>query len=139
VVARRSDPSSTDEVAIVTGGSRGIGCEIARKLAREGYAVVVVYLGDQGEAEAAVEEILALDGTAIAVRADVTDELDVERLFDETAAAFGRVDLVVHTAAGDTAVVDQEAARRLGQGAAIVDASSSDAALLDRWKRRPGG
>ena len=102
-------------MAIVTGGSRGTGRQIARKLARQGYAVVVVYLDDQAEAEAAVEEILAADGTAIAVRADVGDELDVQRLFDETTAVFGRVDVVVHAAAGDTAVVDQEAARRLGQ------------------------
>jgi 3-oxoacyl-[acyl-carrier protein] reductase len=84
-------------VAIVTGGSRGIGRQIARRLAGRGYAVVVVYLRDQGEAEAAVEEILGANGTALAVRADTSDELDVERLFEETEAAFGGVDLVAHT------------------------------------------
>jgi 3-oxoacyl-[acyl-carrier protein] reductase len=119
--------SRTDPVAIVTGGWCGPGRAIARKLASRGYAVVVVYLRDQGEAEAAVGEILASDGTALAVRADVSDELDVERLFDETTAAFGGVDVVVHTAIRGSSVVNQRAARRLGHGGAIVNVSSSDA------------
>jgi 3-oxoacyl-[acyl-carrier protein] reductase len=118
---------STDVVAIVTGGSRGAGREMARKLASRHYAVVVVYLRNQGEAEAAVEEILAAGGTAVAVRADVEDELDVERLFTETAAAFGCVDVVVHTAMRGTALVHQEAARQLRHGGAIIDVSSSEA------------
>jgi 3-oxoacyl-[acyl-carrier protein] reductase len=107
-------------VAIVTGGSRGIGREIARALARRGAAVVVVYTGDQIAAEAVVDEILAADGTALAVRADVTDELDVERLFEETEAMLGGVDLVVHGAMRDPAVVDRHAARRLVPGGTIV-------------------
>jgi 3-oxoacyl-[acyl-carrier protein] reductase len=119
--------ASTYEVAIVTGGSRGPGRSVARALAAQGYAVVVVYLRDQRAAEAAVEEILAADGTALAVRADVTDELDVERLFDETIAAFGVVDVVVHTAMHGVAVVNQYAARALHHGGAIVSLSSSDA------------
>jgi 3-oxoacyl-[acyl-carrier protein] reductase len=122
-----TDPTSTSTVAIVTGGSRGIGREIARKLAGRGYAVAVVYLHDQGEAEAAVEEILAAGGTAVAVRADVADELDVERLFTETAAAFGSVDVVVHTTMRGTSVVNRQAARRLRHGGAIVGVSSSGA------------
>jgi 3-oxoacyl-[acyl-carrier protein] reductase len=114
-------------VAIVTGGSRGIGREIARKLASRGYAVVIVYRRDQVIAEAAVEEILAANGTALAVRADVTDALDVERLFDETAASFGCVDVVVHTAIRGTAVVNEQAALALRRGGAIVNVSSSEA------------
>ena len=118
--------SFTYEVAIVTGGSCGAGREIARTLASRGYAVVVVYLRDQGAAEAAVDEILAANGTALAIRADVVDELDVERLFDETKAAFGSVDVVVHTALRGSPVVNQEAARQLRDGGAIVSVSSSD-------------
>jgi 3-oxoacyl-[acyl-carrier protein] reductase len=113
-------------VAVVTGGSWGIGREIARDLARRGYAVVVVYLRDQGEAETAVDEILAASGAALAVRADVTDELDVERLFDETTAAFGDVDVVVHTALRGSSVINRHAARRLRHGGAIVNVSSAD-------------
>jgi 3-oxoacyl-[acyl-carrier protein] reductase len=127
VVVRPTDTTHVDAVAIVTGGSCGIGREVARKLASRGYAVVVVYLRDQAEAEAAVEEILAGNGTALAVRADVTDELDVERLFDETKAVFGGVDVVVHTATDGTAVVNRLAARQLRHGGAIVSVSRSDA------------
>ena len=118
--AGRADPRSTDAVAIVTGGSVGIGREVAGRLARQGYAVVVVYLRNPGEAEAAVEEILAADGTALAVRADVTDELDVERLFDETNAALGGVDVVVHASRRGSEVVNREAARRLRSGGSII-------------------
>jgi 3-oxoacyl-[acyl-carrier protein] reductase len=126
-VVTPTDSTSTSTVAIVTGGSCGIGREIARKLASRGYAVVVVYLRDQGEAEAAVEEILATGGTAVAVRADVADELDVERLFTETAAAFGNVDVVVHTTVRGMSVVNRQAARQLRRGGAIVNVSSAGA------------
>ena len=123
--------SRTDPVAVVTGGSCGTGREIACALASRGYAVVVVYLRDQDEAEGAVEEILAANGLALAVRADVTDELDVERLFAETAAAFGAVDVIVHAAMRATSVVNQQAARQLSHGGAIVNAFSSDAITSD--------
>jgi 3-oxoacyl-[acyl-carrier protein] reductase len=113
-------------VAIVTGGSYGAGRELAGALAGRGYAVAVAYLRDQGQAEGVVDEILAAGGTALAVRADVTDELDVERLFEETAAAFGGVDVVVHTALRGTALVNRQAARRLRHGGAIVNLSSTE-------------
>ncbi|MET0325419.1 MAG: SDR family oxidoreductase [Ilumatobacteraceae bacterium] len=112
-----------DPVAIVTDASRGVGRTIARRLARSGWAVVVVYLDDQLLAEATVEEILAGHGTALAVRADVTDDLDVERLFTESRAVFDDVDVVVHTTGGSTAVVDRHAARQLRRGGAILGAS----------------
>jgi 3-oxoacyl-[acyl-carrier protein] reductase len=118
--------SPSYDVAIVTGGSCGVGREITAKLAGRGYAVVVVYLHDQAGAEAAVEEIVAADGAALAVRADLADELDVERLFVETTAAFGRVDVVVHTAVRGAAVVDRQAARRLSRGGAVLAVSGSD-------------
>jgi 3-oxoacyl-[acyl-carrier protein] reductase len=126
-------------VAIVTGGSCGPGRQVAGELASRGYAVVVVYLSDQAEAEASVEEILAAGGTAVTVRADVTDELDVERLFDESAEAFGGVDVVVHAATRGSSVVDRQAARAIRDGGAIVDAADHDVAelvaLLERWRR----
>ena len=161
VVTHPDDTTPGYAVAIVTGGSCGVGREIALRLAGGGYAVVVVYVRDQGEAETAVEEILAANGTALAVRADVTDHLDVKRLFDETAAAFGAVDVVVHTGVRGSPVVNEEAARRLGRGGAIVSVAGSDAitaalahelrarditvadqatadvvAFLDRWRGR---
>jgi 3-oxoacyl-[acyl-carrier protein] reductase len=141
--------SPAGHVAIVTGGSRGVGRATIHRLATRGYAVVVNYLHDQLAAESTVEAILANNGNAVAVRADIADDLDVKRLFAETIAAFGGIDAVVHAAgsritaspvtevdldefdalvrinARATFVVDQEAARHLRNGGAIVNLSSS--------------
>jgi 3-oxoacyl-[acyl-carrier protein] reductase len=92
--------SGAGRVAIVTGGSRGAGLATIGRLAASGFAVVVNYLHDQRAADAAVESILAGNGDAVAVRADVADDLDVTRLFAETTAAFGGIDVVVHAAGG---------------------------------------
>ena len=141
--------SPADRVAIVTGGSRGVGRAAIRRLVARDYAVVVNYLHDQRAAESAVEAILESNGNAVAIRADIADDLDVKRLFAETIAAFGGIDVVVHAAGGRvtpssvtevdldefdalvrintraTFVVNQEAARHLRSGGAIVNLSSS--------------
>jgi 3-oxoacyl-[acyl-carrier protein] reductase len=67
---------------------------------------------------------------ALSVRADVTDDLDVARLFDETNATFGVVDVVVHAAIHSAALVTREAARRLRHGGTIISLSSADAIPL---------
>jgi 3-oxoacyl-[acyl-carrier protein] reductase len=90
------DGSPADRVAIVTGGSRGVGRATIRLLAARGYAVVVNYLHNQRAAESTVEAIITDKGAAVAVRADVADDLDGQRLFAETIAAFGGIDAVVH-------------------------------------------
>jgi len=128
VITNARNTSSTP-VAIVTGGSRGIGRAIARRLAIGEYAVVITYLNSPSLADAAVEEILAANGTAVAVCADVADELDVERLFGETIEAFGGVDVVVHVAARATFVVNQRASLELRDGGAIVNFLSSTVGL----------
>jgi 3-oxoacyl-[acyl-carrier protein] reductase len=87
-------------VAVVTGGSRGIGRATVRRLAQLGYSVVVNYVHDQETAEAAVDAVLSSGGAAVAVRADVADELDVARLFDAAKEAFGTVHAVVHAVRG---------------------------------------
>ena len=136
-------------VAVVTGGSRGVGRAATRRLAACEYAVVVNYLHDQRAAESSVDEILANNGNAVAIRADIADDLDVTRLFAETIAAFGGVNVVVHAAGRRitasevtevgldefdalmrintraTFVVNREAARHLRDGGAIVNLSSS--------------
>jgi 3-oxoacyl-[acyl-carrier protein] reductase len=143
------DGSPAGRVAIVTGGSRGVGQATTRRLAASGYAVVVNYLHDQRAAESAVEAILAGNRDAVAVRADVADDLDVERLFAETIAVFGGIDVVVHTVGSRvtatplaeagldqfdalvrlntraTFIVNREAARHLRNGGAIVNLPSS--------------
>jgi 3-oxoacyl-[acyl-carrier protein] reductase len=139
-------------VAVVTGGSRGIGRETAERLAADGYAVVVNYAGNEAEADKTVAAIAEAGGEAIAVRADVADETEVAALFDATESAFGGVDVVVHAAGvmvlaplvdldldaldrmhrtniRGTFVVDQQAARRLRAGGALINFSSSVLAL----------
>jgi 3-oxoacyl-[acyl-carrier protein] reductase len=124
------DHRPADRVAIVTGGSRGVGRATARRLAAGGHAVVVTYLHDQRAAESAVDALLAGNSDVMAVRADVDDEVDVQRLFAETITAFGRVDIVVHTVSRRAAdIVNREAARHLRDGGAIVSLSSAAEAL----------
>ena len=84
------------KIAIVTGASRGIGRAVAKRLAKDGFGVVVNYLSNAGEAEQVVSEIQQIGGNAIAVKADVANQADVERLFEETIKKFGSVDVVVH-------------------------------------------
>src|ERR1700716_87609 len=84
------------KVAIVTGASRGIGRAVAKRLARDGFVVVVNYLSNAAEAEEVVAELKGIGGDAVAIQADVSSPADVERLFNETSTKFGSVDVVVH-------------------------------------------
>ena len=85
-------------IAIVTGASGGIGRAVALRLARDGFAVVLNYAGNAAPAESAVAEIKAAGGHAFAVKADVADAASVDRLFQQTLGAFGRIDVVVNSA-----------------------------------------
>jgi 3-oxoacyl-[acyl-carrier protein] reductase len=86
------------KVAVVTGGSRGIGAAIVRRLARDGATVVFTYSNAQAQAEALVAEVAAGGGRARAIRADSADERAVRAAIDETADAFGRLDIFVSSA-----------------------------------------
>jgi 3-oxoacyl-[acyl-carrier protein] reductase len=139
---------STPRVAIVTGGSGGIGRAVAERLAADGMNVLVHYAGNPGRAKETVDAIVAAGGTASAVQADVADENEVAALFDEAERRYGGVDVVVHTAGimllsplaeldlddldrmhrtniRGTFVVDQQAARRVRSGGAIINFSTS--------------
>lgn len=83
---------------IVTGSSRGIGREIALRLAKDGFAVTVNYTGNREAAEAVVAEIASAGGKAIAVAADVSQTAGVLSLFDQTEKAFGSVSALVNNA-----------------------------------------
>jgi 3-oxoacyl-[acyl-carrier protein] reductase len=89
--------SETRGSAIVTGGSRGIGAAICRRLARDGFAVVVNYAGSKAGAEAVVAEIAATGGRAEAVQGDVADPAAVAGLFD-AAERLGPVRALVNNA-----------------------------------------
>ncbi|MFZ4191624.1 SDR family oxidoreductase [Streptomyces pseudogriseolus] len=137
-----------ERVAVVTGGSRGIGRAVSLQLARDGLAVVVNYTRDASSAEETVKAITADGGKAIAVRADVADEHAVAALFDRAEQEFGGVDVVVNAAGRlvlspvadlDLAALDamhrtnirgafvvaQQAARRLRSGGSFLSVSTS--------------
>ncbi|GAA2974733.1 SDR family oxidoreductase [Microbacterium terrae] len=140
--------TTADRVAIVTGGSGGIGRDCSLRLAADGIAVVVHYSANQDRAQQTVRDIEATGGRAIAVGGDVADERDMAELFDAGQRAFGGVDVLVHTAGvmplapiaeveldtfdrvqrtnvRGTFVVDQLAAQRMRAGGAIVNFSTS--------------
>jgi 3-oxoacyl-[acyl-carrier protein] reductase len=135
-------------VALVTGGSGGIGRAVAERLGADGFAVAVHYAGNATRAEEAAAAVGSAGGRSLVVGADVADEQAVAAMFDEVEAAFGGVDVVVHTAGimllaplaeldlddfdrmhrtnvRGTIVVAREAARRVRAGGAIVTFSSS--------------
>jgi NAD(P)-dependent dehydrogenase (short-subunit alcohol dehydrogenase family) len=115
-----------EAVAIVTGGSTRTGSEVASGLATWAWAIVLVYLEHQRTAEATVAEILAAEGRIVAVRADLADDLDVQRLFAESAAAFAGVDVVVHTTAESAYLLYEHAARHLRPRGAIASVCPAD-------------
>ena len=140
--------NTSTKIAIVTGASRGIGSAVARRLAQDGFAVVVNYAGSEAEAAALVKKINADEGRAISVRADITKPVEVARMFDAAEREFGGVDVLVNNAgiltlstiaATDDAAFDRlltvnlkgtfntlrEAAKRLRTGGRIVNLSTS--------------
>ncbi|MGW2236759.1 SDR family oxidoreductase [Streptomyces sp. NPDC001759] len=147
-MTKDNSTSAAVRVAVVTGGSRGIGRAVSRRLAQDGLAVVVNYARDDASAEETVAAITAAGGRAIAVRADVADEKEVAALFERTQEEFGGVDVVVNSAGRmalapiadldlaaldamhrtnirGTFVIAQQAARRLRAGGSFVGLSTS--------------
>ena len=137
-----------NKVAIVTGASGGIGRVVAMRLARDGFAVVLHYVGNPEKADEAVTEITAAGGKAFAEQADVASAAEVEQLFKKALDTFGRIDVVVNCAGimplspiidGDLEVFDKviatnlrgtfivlaQAARHVSAGGRIIAISSS--------------
>ncbi len=137
-----------NRVAIVTGGSGGIGRSVAKRLASDGFAIALHYAGNSAKAEAIRADLASAGAKAIAVKADVSNDGDVEGLFNASTEAFGHIDVVVHAAGimplfpierGDIDSFDRvistnlrgtflmmaQAARRLPPGGRIIVFSSS--------------
>ncbi len=85
-------------VALVTGGSRGLGRAIALQLHKAGHAVAINYISSADKAAEVLEQIEAQGGRAIAIQGDIANSEDVTRIFDDTFAAFGRLDVLVNNA-----------------------------------------
>ncbi|MEV5604584.1 SDR family oxidoreductase [Streptomyces sp. NPDC052299] len=140
--------SASDRVALVTGGSGGIGRAVAERLAKDGLSVAVHYSGNQARAEETVAAISAAGGRALAVGGDVADENAMRTAFEAVGSAFGGLDVVVNTAGimvlapvetfdlaeldrmhrtniRGTFVVNQQAARAVRPGGAIINFSTS--------------
>jgi 3-oxoacyl-[acyl-carrier protein] reductase len=86
------------KVALVTGGSKGIGRAVAQAYAAEGIDVALTYLGDAAAAHEAVADIVAAGGRAMAFQADVSDAAQTGQLVTEVNKAFGRIDILVNNA-----------------------------------------
>jgi NAD(P)-dependent dehydrogenase (short-subunit alcohol dehydrogenase family) len=103
--------------AIVTGASRGIGAAIAKRLASDGYGVIVNYAADASGAESVVSDITGTGGRAVAVQADVASEEQVAAMFDRAAAQVGPVTVLVNNAGvgGEQARLDDQRADALAR------------------------
>lgn len=142
--------SETDDlrVALVTGGSGGIGQAIVKKLAENGFAVAVHYSGNKLKADTLVDEIVQQGGKAISIGGDVADEHVMNEAFDIIEDKFGGIDVVINTAGimllssiaemnlddldkmyrtniRGSFVISQQAARRVRKGGAIINFSTS--------------
>lgn len=140
--------ASPPRTAIVTGGSKGIGAEIALRLARSGHDVVINYAQATADAESIVQQITAAGGRAIAVQGDVASLDCAPKLYDVAEKEFGNVDVFVNNAGmlRQAALADspdamfdrlvavnlggyfrgmRESARRMRDGGRIINISTS--------------
>jgi 3-oxoacyl-[acyl-carrier protein] reductase len=136
-----------DKVALITGGSRGIGASIVRRLSAEGAAVSFTYVASNGAADAIVREIQRSGGRALALQADSADSDQIRNAVSSTVKTFGRLDILVNNAAIERSgtifdysladldqsiavnvrglfIATQEALRHMGAGARIVNIGS---------------
>ena len=136
------------KTALVTGASSGIGQAVAKRLAADGFSMVINYTGNAAKADEAAQEIISAGGRAVTIKADMSDAEEVTQLFTQTLGEFGSLDVVVHCAGimplstiakGDVELFDKviatnlrgtflvfcEAAKHVADGGRIIAFSSS--------------
>ncbi len=152
-MARVQEQKLTGKVALVTGSSRGIGRNIAEELALQGAKVIINYAGNSEKAIAVVAAIKRQGGEATAIQADISQVVEVERLFQRAIEAYGKIDILVNNAGimitkPVTAVTEedfdrifavnvkgtyfacQQAARHMAANGRIINFSTSVAGLM---------
>ncbi|MDZ8031886.1 MAG: 3-oxoacyl-ACP reductase family protein [Nostoc sp. DedQUE08] len=148
-----SNKKLTGKVALVTGGSRGLGAAIAKRLAQDGAAVALTYTSSPQKADEVVQAIETAGGQALAIRADSANAEAVKNAVTETVKAFGRLDILVNNAGIATlATIDefslddfdriiavnikgvfvatQEAVRHIGEGGRIIMIGSVNSDIM---------
>jgi 3-oxoacyl-[acyl-carrier protein] reductase len=143
-----TDKPLAGKVALVTGAGRGIGREIALRLARDGASIIVHYASSKAGAEQTVADVVAIGGAAVAYQADITKRADVIAMFEAIDGNPGRLDIVVNNSGVSTGgkladlkdedvetifgvnmfgplYIASEAAKRLSEGGRIINFSSS--------------
>ena len=149
----------TGKVALVQGGSRGIGAAIVKRLAEQGAAVAFTYVSSDDKARALQDEITSAGGKALAIKADSGKETDIRGAVTKTAETFGGVDILVNNAGvlaiapleefkledfdrtlainvRSVFIASQEAARHMKEGGRIINIGSTNA---DRMPFAGGG
>src|ERR1700730_15934483 len=97
-MSNKNERGLAGKVALVTGGSRGIGAAIAKRLAADGASVAITYVKDTSAASALVKAIELDGGKAVAIQADAADVEAVKGADEKTVATFGRLDVLVNNA-----------------------------------------
>lgn len=149
-ITSSSSNNLTGKVALIQGGSRGIGAAIAKRLAHEGAAVAITYLSAAEKAAELVRDIEATGGRAFAIKADSGDAYAVRGAVSQTLSHFGRIDILVNNAGvlaiapieefnledfdrtlainvRSVFVASQEAARHMTEGGRIITIGSTNA------------
>ncbi|OOV95541.1 3-oxoacyl-ACP reductase family protein [Pseudomonas sp. MF4836] len=151
--------SLNGKVALIQGGSRGIGAAIVKRLAAEGAVVAFTYVSSTAKAEELKNAIIASGGKALAIKADSADAAAIRQAVNHTVETFGRLDILVNNAGvlavapledfkledfdqtlainvRSVFIATQEAARHMGQGGRIINIGSTNA---DRMPFAGGG
>jgi 3-oxoacyl-[acyl-carrier protein] reductase len=138
------------KVALIQGGSRGIGAAIVKRLAADGATVAFTFVSSAAKAQALQDEIIAAGGKALAIQADSADAAAVQRAVASTAQAFGRLDILINNAGvlalgsveelslddfdrtlainvRSVFVASQAALKHMGDGGRIINISSTNA------------